>query len=31
MESKDELKEIHIKDRTFYCFDDKMRVINLYL
>ena len=25
MESKDELKEIDIKSRTCYCFDDKMR------
>ena len=26
MESKDELKEIDIKNRTFYYFDDIMRV-----
>ena len=29
MESKDELKEIDIKNRTCYYFDDIMRVIDI--
>ena len=29
MESKGKLKEIHIKNRTFYYFDDVMRVIDI--
>ena len=28
MESKDELKETDIKNRTCYCFDDILRFIN---
>ena len=30
MESKDELKEIDIKSRTCYCFDDIMQAIGIY-
>ena len=29
MESKDKFKKIHIKNRTFYYFDDLMRVIDI--
>ena len=31
MESKDELKEIYIKNRTCYYFDDIMRDIEYYV
>ena len=31
MESKNELKEIHTKNRTFYYFDDIMKVKDTYL
>ena len=30
MESKNELKEIDIKNRTYYYFDDTMRIDNIY-
>ena len=30
MESKDELKEIDIKNRTCYYFDDVIKVIDIY-